>query len=85
MTKVPIREIRNHTAAVIERVRNGEVITITSNGVPVADLKPIHAGKPRWFSRGELARVLSLQADPGLARVLDVLAGDTTADLDPIR
>ena len=83
MASVPAREIRNNTAAVIQRVRDGEDITITSNGVPVAELVPIRPRKAQSFSKGELRLVLMLQADAAMQADLDQLSGETTDDLDP--
>lgn len=77
--------MRNHTAQLIQRVRDGEEVTITSNGVAVATLVPVRGRKSASFSKGELVLALAFQADRGLADDLDVLAGDTTDDLGPIR
>ncbi|MEO6472300.1 MAG: type II toxin-antitoxin system prevent-host-death family antitoxin [Aeromicrobium sp.] len=85
MTDVPVREMRNHTAQLIQRVRDGEDVTITSNGVAVATLVPITGRRHASFSKGELVLALSLQADSGLTADLAELAGDTTDDLDPIQ
>lgn len=85
MTDVPVREMRNHTAQVIQRVREGEEVTITSNGVAVATLVPVRGQRPASFSKGELALALSFQADSGLAEDLAFIAGDTTDDLEKIR
>ena len=41
MATVPQRELRNDTAGVLRRVAAGEVVRITSNGRPVADLVPV--------------------------------------------
>jgi prevent-host-death family protein len=41
MTLVPARELRNNTAAVIERARRGEDVTITVNGVAAVRLVPV--------------------------------------------
>lgn len=82
MTDVPVREMRNHTAQLIQRVRDGEEVTITSNGVAVATLVPVRGRKPESFTRGELALALAFQADPGLTDDLAGLTGDTTDDLD---
>ena len=84
MANVPAREIRNNTAAVIQRVRDGEDITITSNGVAVAELVPIRTHKARSFTKGELRLVLMLQADAAMQADLDQLSGETTDDLDPL-
>lgn len=84
MTDVPVREMRNHTAQLIQRVRDGEDVTITSNGVAVATLVPVRGRKRASFSKGELLLALGLQADAAMADDLAELAGDTTDDLEPI-
>jgi prevent-host-death family protein len=41
MTGVTIREFRNHGGDVVDRVAQGEQITITRGGRPVAELRPV--------------------------------------------
>jgi prevent-host-death family protein len=41
MTEVTIRELRNHGGEVVDRAAQGEQITITRAGKPVAELRPI--------------------------------------------
>ncbi len=41
MTEVTIRELRNHGGEVIDRVAAGERLTVTRNGKPVAELRPL--------------------------------------------
>jgi prevent-host-death family protein len=41
MGEASIRDLRNHGGEVIERVRGGEHITITRDGEPVAELRPL--------------------------------------------
>lgn len=41
MRKVTIRELRNRGGDVIERVSRGEAVTITRDGEPVAELRPL--------------------------------------------
>jgi len=41
MTEVTIRELRNHGGEVVDRVAQGEQITITRGGRPVAELRPV--------------------------------------------
>lgn len=36
-----VRELRNHGGRVLERVSNGESLTVTKGGSPVAELRPI--------------------------------------------
>jgi prevent-host-death family protein len=85
MSTVPVRDLRNHTADVIGRVRHGDDITITSHGVPVATLIPVRLKKQSAIPRVELIRILRHQADPGLRDQLRELTADTTDDLGPIR
>jgi prevent-host-death family protein len=41
MSEATVRELRNHGGAVIERVLSGETVTITRDGEPVAELRPL--------------------------------------------
>lgn len=41
-----MRELRNKGAEVIERVERGETLTVTRNGRPVAELRPLP--RPRY-------------------------------------
>ena len=41
MAEVTIRELRNHGGEVIDRVTAGETLTVTRNGKPVAELRPL--------------------------------------------
>ncbi|MBA3528909.1 MAG: type II toxin-antitoxin system Phd/YefM family antitoxin [Propionibacteriaceae bacterium] len=85
MSFVPARELRNHTADVLRRAEDGEEITITVHGRPVAHLVPIRPIPRHRFSREEMINVLRVsQADPQLREDLARLAGDTTDDLGPI-
>ena len=85
MSEVGSRELRNDTAGVLRRVRDGEDVTITVNGRPVAVLTPVRPQRRRWLSKAEfLARLPRAQADPGLRDDLAALAGETTDDLEPL-
>jgi prevent-host-death family protein len=86
MSEVASRELRNDTAGVLRRVRDGEVVTITVSGRPVAVLTAVGPQRRRWLSKAEfLSRLRRAQADPGLRQDLAILASDTTQDLGPIR
>lgn len=86
MSHVGVRDLRNHTADVLRRVQEGEVLTITSRGVSVATLRPLSSESRRPLPRHELVRrLMRIQADPGLREDLRELAGETTDDLGPIR
>ncbi|BBY05285.1 type II toxin-antitoxin system Phd/YefM family antitoxin [Mycobacterium noviomagense] len=49
------RELRNRNAQVIDSVAAGESFIITRNGEPVAELRPIRAGRRVFISRDEVA------------------------------
>lgn len=86
MSEIPSRELRNDTAGVLRRVQAGERVVVTVNGRPVAELIPVQQVRRTWIGRAELAERLGrVQADPGLRADLDLLAGDSTDDLGPIR
>jgi prevent-host-death family protein len=48
------RELRNDNAKVIEAVTAGETFIVTRNGEPVAELRPIQAGRRTFITRDEL-------------------------------
>jgi len=41
MAEITIRELRNHGGEVVDRVAQGEQITVTRAGQPVAELRPV--------------------------------------------
>ena len=49
------RELRNDNAKVIDAVVAGETFVVTRNGEPVAELRPVHAGRRTFITRGEVA------------------------------
>ncbi len=52
---IPQRELRNENARVIEAVTAGETFVVTRNGEPVAELRPLRAGRRTFVSREEVA------------------------------
>jgi prevent-host-death family protein len=85
MATVASRDLRNHTAEVLRQVSEGTRVTITVNGQPVAEIGPVRATRPQSFSKADLIELMEKrQADAGLSRDLEILAGDTTDDLDPL-
>lgn len=85
MSTVASRDLRNHTAEVLRQVSDGTRVTITVNGKPVAEIGPVRGARAQFFTKAELTELVSHhQADPGLSRDLDLLAGDTTEDLDSL-
>ncbi len=49
------RELRNENAKVIEAVMAGETFVVTRNGEPVAELRPIRAGRRSFVTRDDVA------------------------------
>ncbi len=83
MTQVPVRELRNNTAAVIERARLGEDVTITVNGVAAAKLVAVPTGKREFLTTADL---MAMAPKSGAFRPEfwdHELEGDTTDDLGP--
>jgi prevent-host-death family protein len=39
--QVAVRDLRNHGGAILDRVASGETLTVTRDGDPVAELRPI--------------------------------------------
>lgn len=84
MAKIAARELRNDTAGLLRRVAAGEDVVITVRGEPVAELRPLR-GARTWMPRADfVSRLASAQADSGMTRDLEELAGDTLADLDDL-
>jgi len=41
MTEVAVRDLRNHGGDILDRVAGGEVLTVTRDGRPIAELRPL--------------------------------------------
>ncbi len=81
MTEIASRELRNHTRAILDRVADGEVLTVTQGGRPVAVLGPL-ADRKRWIPAARFADLVEgRQADAALRPELLELADQTTDDL----
>lgn len=50
------RELRNDSAAVLREVQSGRALIVTRNGVPVAELRPVAAG--RFVTRAAIAAAI---------------------------
>lgn len=50
------RELRNESAAVMDAVERGEIIVVTRNGHPVAELRPV--GRRSRVATAELLRAV---------------------------
>ena len=51
------RDLRNQNAQIIAAVEAGASFVVTRNGTPVAELRPLAAGRRRFVPRAELATV----------------------------
>ena len=75
MANVTVRDLRNHGGRVLQRVAEGESLTVTLDGRPIAELRPLPGTAlpaatllRRWL-RLPLVDAAALRAD--LDRVLD--------------
>ena len=81
MADIAARALRNDTRGVLQRVEQGELVTITVNGRAVAIIRPLPRRSP-WMTRAEfISQVLAHPADARLTDELATLAPDTTDDL----
>jgi prevent-host-death family protein len=79
--KIGVRDLRNHTASVIDAVKAGERVVLTVNGDPMADIVP-HGQRTRWLGGAKVREQLRHRAaDPALRHELDDLAGQTLGEL----
>lgn len=72
--RITQRELRNDSASVLRDVQAGETITVTRNGTPIAELRPVSAR--RFVPRAAIAS--------GRARAPRVDFGRLRADLDAV-
>jgi prevent-host-death family protein len=78
---ISVRELRNRTGEVVAAVQAGELVTLTSNGEPIADIVP-HRRRARWLPGGWLSEQLAeRQADPALRSDLERLLGERIDEL----
>ena len=81
VASVAVGELKRSADALLERVADGERITLTLRGCPVAELAPPPL-RETWIDRDRfLAEVLPHQADPTMADDLAELSDETTDDL----
>lgn len=85
MSTIASCELRNHTAAVLDRVSRGETYTITVHGRPVAELRRASSQRRPSIPRAELVELLDRQrVDPTLADDMAWIADGTTDELDDL-
>jgi prevent-host-death family protein len=75
---ITLREFRNESAAVMDRVEAGESFVVTRNGHPVAKVGPI-SRRRRLVPIDELRQAFSAGADPDYTQMrgeLDAIFGE---------
>jgi len=77
--EVSVRELRNHTAAVLRRVEAGERLRVTVDRRPVAELAPLPQ-RTTWVARRRVLDGL-VQADSALRDELAAALPDTIDEL----
>ena len=65
---IPQKELRNNVGAVLRRAENGERLTVTVSGRPVAELGPVRART--WVPAANLSDLWKLPVDSDLAHDL---------------
>lgn len=68
MTLVGAFEAKTHFADLLERVAQGEQVTITKHGTPVARLLPIH-GKNREMAKQSISKLKEFRKGQTLGKL----------------
>lgn len=74
------RELRNDSAKIIREVQGGATFVLTNNGVPIAEIVPIHGPKP--FVQKDVL-VASLAGLPPYGATADDLNAESDQFVDP--
>lgn len=83
MNAVAVRDLRNDTASVVRLIEQGEEVTLTNRGRPIARIVPLPVEKKKWLTPDEV--VALPQADPSLRAYLASLRESETDWDDPLR
>ena len=83
METVAIRDLRNNTAKVVQKVREGQTVVLASRGEPVARIVPIENRRRGYLTPVEVLNFP--KADPDLRRDLALMGDDDTDELGPIQ
>ncbi|MFD3327157.1 type II toxin-antitoxin system Phd/YefM family antitoxin [Streptomyces sp. NPDC058611] len=87
MDRIPVRELNQHTSAVLARVQRGESLEVTVSGTAVARLVPVTATQSlldRLIAEGRATAPLSSGPVP-LPPVLGDPEIDVAAELSAVR
>ncbi len=80
MTTIPQRELRNDVASILRRAEAGETFTVTVNGRPVAELRPLKP-TPQSLTLREILESTLIDSD-WTDEVLAMRQGDRLAAED---
>jgi prevent-host-death family protein len=81
-SKVAVRDLRNDTRAVLDRVTAGETLTLTVRGRSMATIAPLRLDR-RWVPRAEFVRkILALEPDEALEADARAVSPETTDELE---
>lgn len=82
MKSIPQRELRNRIGQVLRQVERGQVVRITVNGRPVADLVPIGGPRRVFVARDAVAQLLArAPLDRAFTRAVASVTGATVDEL----
>ncbi|MDR0284702.1 MAG: type II toxin-antitoxin system prevent-host-death family antitoxin [Propionibacteriaceae bacterium] len=83
MVTVAVRDLRNDTAGVLQKAREGQMVVLTSRGQDIAHIVAIPAGRRPYLLPAEVIGIP--QTDPGLRQDLAVLGQSDSDELGPIQ
>lgn len=79
--EISVRDLRNHTAAVVRAIRSGERLSLTVNRLPVADIVPHTPSRSPWVPSQTLRSIVEdAAADAGLLSDLADVRGSLLDD-----
>jgi prevent-host-death family protein len=81
MADIPVRQLRNDVSEVLRRVEQGESMTVSVSGRPVARLVPLERRPVTMPWNALVAALARMSADEALEDELAALLPETTDDL----
>lgn len=81
MAEIALRDLRNHTSAVLRRVEAGERLVVTVDRRPVAALVPLDRRRSWVPVQNVWAGISAAQGDTDMGLQLEALLADRVADI----
>jgi prevent-host-death family protein len=79
MAFIASRDLGDRIPEVLRAVADGSSVTVTEDGVPTAEIRPIRAVRASFLTKAELIEIVSRhQADVRLAKDVGNLGDETT-------